>query len=321
MVLICVLSLCPLGSIIAESAGVATTPLLIIRPEGKDFEQAVEGLKGELSEDFVFTEMIFKKGLEQAELAAKIKSTSPKIIVLMDNRVISLYQSYAKNLQNQKNPIPTVSIMAVYMDIAIKGLKNATGIYYEVPVVTSLVNLRSITNTSFKRVGIVHRDIIDSFIEKNRNYCAKEGIELIPYPIAEGKNIESELKKGLYQLKKKGKIDVLWIPNDITLVNTDTLKNLWIPFVEKYNIPTVVGVEVLINPKLNLGTFCVVPAPYELGMQTAEIIFDAMDGEWQVEGREVEPPRSVHKIINLKQIKLWYDIDENMIQNVDKILK
>lgn len=300
--------------------GIDKESLLIIRVAGKNFEQVVLGLSEELSEDFFLHELIVDKSTKKQQIFPKIKKVSPKIVVLMDNIPINLYKGYQKDLPQGGSITPSVSVMASFMDIAIKGLKNATGIFYEVPLVTSVVNLRAVLPShSFDTVGVIHREFMVPVINLNQKYCAKEDIELTAYSIPNNKNIGSELKTALNQLEKK--IDALWIPNDNQLINAELFNSVWTPFAKEFQKPIITGVESLIVPKFKFGTFAVIPDPLQLGTQAAELVFDAIDNDWVVETGKVEPPRSVYKIINLEQAERLFKVDQEKLQNmVDKVL-
>jgi hypothetical protein len=300
--------------------GIEKEPLLIIRMAGKNFEQVVLGLSEELSEDFFLHELIVDKNTKKQQIIPKIKEVSPKLVVLMDNIPINLYKGYQKALPQAESITPSVSVMASFMDIAIKGLKNATGIFYEVPLVTSVVNLRAILSShSFDKVGVVHREFMTPAIHLNQKYCAKEDIELTASPIPNHNNIESELKTALNQLEKQ--VDALWIPNDNKLINAELFNSVWTPFAKKFQKPIITGVESLITPKFDFGTFAVIPDSFQLGTQAADLVFEAMDNDWTMETGKVEPPRSVYKIINLEQAERLFQVDQEKLQNmVDKVL-
>ncbi len=295
-------------------------PLLIIRVAGKNFEQVVLGLSEELTEEFFLHELIVNKSTQKAQIAPKIKEISPKIVVLMDNISINLYKGYQKGLPQSVSIIPSVSVMASFMDMAIKDMENATGIFYEVPLVTSVVNLRAILSShSFDKVGVVHREFMNHAISLNQKYSAREHVELITYPIPNKGNIKSELKTALNQLGKK--VDAFWIPNDNKLINAALLKSVWTDFAKEFRKPIITGVESLVKPKFEFGTFAVIPDSIQLGTQAAEMVFDAMENNWEVETGSVTPPRSVYKIINLEQAERLFQVDKEKLQNmVDKVL-
>ncbi len=209
-----------------------------------------------------------------------------------------------------------------FVDIAIEGMKNTAGIFYEVPIVTSIVNLRNIMpRVRLEKIGVIHRSFSEQLVRINQDYCRKEHTELVPYLISDKGDIESELKKGLDILEKKENIDALWVLNDSILVNAQLLRSAWIPFARKFKKPVIAGIEVLVGPKLNFGTFGVVPDHLELGAQAAQMIYDIMDNDWQVGKKGVEQPRSVYKILNLEQAENLFRVGKEQLNFVDKLLK
>jgi len=299
----------------------AKDSLLIIRLDDNALKQAVDGIHSQIRQDFLVVEMIVNADTMSNEIARKMKEVSPKLVVLMDNAAISLYKKFQKGLPDSSETVPSVSIMATFMDLAIRDMKNATGIFYEVPVVTSVVNLRSVMpSIPLKKIGVAYREFMEQSVMINRGYCKRESIELVSQPIAEESNPESDLKKALKLLRDQN-IDALWIPNDNKMVNASLLKSVWIPFAGQFRKPIIVGVEVLVQPKFKFGTFAVIPDSFELGVQAAEVIYDIRDNNWSAEGREIEPPRSVYKFINMEQAQRLFRIDKEKLGNVDKILQ
>ncbi len=295
-------------------------PLLVIRNQGVSFEEVVKGLSDELSEDFSINELVLAKDAAVDQIQEKIKLTKPKVVVLMDNKSIALFKQYQSNQKEESALIPSVSLMAVLVDDAIKGLKNASGISYEIPIVTSAVNLRGLLNTPLNKIGVIHRKFLTNFLQKNEAYCKREKIDVVPYLIPDDKaKIKPNLKKAIKKIVKTDKVDALWLPNDNIMLHPSIIKEVWLPLIKKYRVPVVVGVEVLVNPKFDFGTFAVLPDHVSLGIQAAEIIFDIMDNDWIVDMTDVEPPVSIYKIINLPQVEKHFKIDKEKLQTIDKV--
>jgi hypothetical protein len=163
---------------------------------------------------------------------------------------------------------------------------------------------------------------MNDFIQENRKYCEHEKIEILAHELPNnGIDYKSAVKKSLKKLVKKNKVDVLWVPNDNILLKPDILREVWLPCVKKNKVPLIVGAESLVNPKLNFGTFAVLPDHNALGSQTAELIFEAMENDWKFDEQKIVPPVSIYKIINLKQVEQSCKIKEKNLENVDKILK
>jgi ABC-type uncharacterized transport system substrate-binding protein len=301
----------------------ANDAVLIIRIEGKDFLQAVSGVKGELEEELDIHELVVSKTSSEKEIARKMATVSPKLVILMDNVSIVLYRNYQNSLPDPSRVPPSVSLMASFTDLAIQDLKNASGIFYEAPLVTSLVGLRAIlASHSFEKVGTVYRPFMADSVRRNRTYCEKEGIELAAVEIPDEAYPESELKKALRLLLRDKSVSAFWLPNDSGIINPELFRSVWIPFAQEFRQPIIVGIEMLAEPRLDFGTFAVVPDHFELGVQAAHMVFKAMDRGWKVQAGKVFPPRSVRKIINLKQAESLFRVDKEKLQYMaDKILE
>lgn len=299
----------------------AENTLLVFRNDGVDFRDVVKGFTDELSEDFDIKEIIIKKGMDESTITDKIKSVRPNIVVLMDNLSIKLFKKYQNTLPDDAKIIPSVSLMGVLIDESIKDLKNATGILYEIPIVTSAVNLRSLLNTPIKKFGVLHRGYLENYIEKNKKFCKNEGVDIYTFKLTgKNKNYSKSLKTGLKKLLKEDQVEALWIPNDNYILRPGYIKSIWIPAIRKYKIPVIVGVEVLVQPKFHFGSYAVIPDNVSLGGQAAEIVFDIMNNNWQVTPG-TEQPLSVYHIVNLKQIQMKYKISPEKLLAIDKVIK
>ncbi len=296
--------------------------ILVLRRDGKDFEDALKGLTEELKTDFNLRDKKIEEMKEVNEIKAEIASVRPKLIVLMDNSAITLYKKYLAGLKEGDAIIPTVSIMGVFIKNAISDIKNACGISYEIPIVTSIVSLRSVLGSSMKKVGVIHREFLNDFVVKNKKFCKMEGIEIIDISLPnKSDDYKKLLKNSLKTLFEEKKVDVLWVPNDNAFLNIEIIQNVWVPVVKKEKKPVVVGVELLVNPKLDFGTFAVLPDHVALGSQAAEMIYDIMDNDWQCDEGKVDPPLAVFKIINLRQAKKNFNVADEKLKAVDKVVK
>jgi hypothetical protein len=295
--------------------------ILSIRPSGKNFKDAYTGMYDELRSDFKVKDYIITKNCTAKEIIDLIHREDPRLVVLMDYSAIALFKKYQSTLSENDRIIPSISIMGIMIKKIIRDLKNATGISYEVPVVTSAVGLRSVLSLPLKKIGIVHREYLNDFLRQNAVYCKREGIDLVSIALP-GKSVAYKklIKNALSTLSRK-KIDALWIPNDVVLLQPDIIRTIWIPQVRKMKIPVIVGVETLINPQLDLGTFAVLPGHKSLGTQAAEMVYDIQDNNWRCGKTRVEPPLAVFKIINLPQARKLFNVSEEKLRTVDKKLE
>lgn len=295
--------------------------IFTMRQNGEAFDEAYKGLRTELQGVCELKDYIVSPKSTVADISSRISQLQPKLIVLMDNTSISLFRKYQETLGKTDPVPPSIAIMSVMVKESLHNLRNASGISYEIPVVTSLVSLRSALGTAIKKVGIIHRAFLSEFLDENRKFCSKEGFELVSVALPNKQdNTGTALKKALKNLKKNN-VDVLWIPNDNALLHPSTIRNIWIPAVRKLKIPVIVGVEVLVNPELNFGTFAVLPDHVSLGGQAAEMILEIIDNHWTINSMRVEPPLAVYKIINLPQAKRYFHVSDDNLKSIDKKLK
>ncbi len=112
---------------------------------------------------------------------------------------------------------------------------------------------------------------------------------------------------------------MIWIPNDKALLKTSIRKNIWKPFIEKHNIPVIVGVENILSAQVNLGTYAVLPDHMALALQAADLIRTIRDNQWIAPEGVVEPPISIYQAINPRRVPK--NIDRSQMENVDKIVK
>jgi outer membrane receptor protein involved in Fe transport len=279
----------------------ARESLLVLRPQGDTYTEVVNEIARALESDFFLHEMILHNETTVDTLGAKIAADMPAMFVLMDNHAITLCKEYQQRIP-EASRIPSISCMVAFVEDEIQGLANAIGIAYETPLVTSVVDLRYIATKTINRVGIIHRAIIQEYVQKNISFCEREHIKILTYTIA-GQNADyaAEVKKGFRSLIENDSIDALWIPNDPALLQPAIISKVWIPLLNTYKVPAIVGVENLVT--IGMGTFAVVPDHRELGRQVAEQIIWARKNQWQVKTSTVEPPVAVIKLINIQKAR------------------
>ena len=301
--------------------GESKVVILTLRQNEKEFNETFRSLKNELSPDFEIKELITGNTTTPEDVRKAVQSLQPRLTVLMDNADITLYRKYQATLQQSDRVIPSVSIMGIMIEDAISDLKNACGISYEIPVVTSVINMRSILPIPVEKVGIVHREYLSDFLERNTTFCRREGVDLVTIALPNKSGSYKKPVRSALQRLGEQNIQALWIPNDNKLLQPEIIRSVWMPFIGKMRIPVIVGVELLANPKLDFGTFAVLPDHAALGKQTAEKIYEIQDNNWECSGNHVDPPLAIFKIINLRQAARYFKVTEERLGSIDKKLK
>lgn len=296
--------------------------MLLLRPEGHDFEAVVKGIRDDLGKEGLIHEVIVDELFDKNNIAECIRKNNPKVIVLLDNKAIRCYREYQMQLPDSVHVNPSIVCMGIMVGNAISGIKNAEAISYEIPIVTAAVNLRLISGLSISKIGVVNREFMRGLVEQNRASCKREGITIVNRNLPDRKRTMSgALKNALDDLFKKEKVDALWVPNDNILLTPYLLRTVWIPKAREYRKPVIVGIEALADPQLDFGTLAVVPDHESLGAQVASLVINARNNGWVIEPGKIEPSISVYKILNLKQAGMIFKIKENDMVGIDKVLK
>ncbi len=293
---------------------------LVLRADGEAFAQVVSGLRSDLGDELQLTEKIVSKNTPSDDIEEFMEESKPKVVVLIGNSAINVYSKYQKSTGDRSFP-PAVALAALYVDKLVGKMKNATGIRYEIPAVTSLVNIRSLLSQDIKKVGVVYRQWMQDFFDENASYARSEKIELIGYKLPNrDDNMAGKLKSGLKTLLDKN-VDAFWIINDNALLNQQAFIKAWLPVLASSDKPVIVGVKSLVASKLNFGSYAIVPDHYALGIQAASMIFDIMDEDWSLDNIDIQQPLSVKKIVNMKVMtKKGISVNKERLQEVDEVI-
>jgi hypothetical protein len=295
--------------------------LLIISPDGAIFQETIRGMESEIEESFTLKTMTITKETYESQIGKKIAAEKPNALVIMGNRAIRLYKKHLKAHSGENDTLPVIALLASQVEKSVSSFKQVQGINYETPMVTALVNFRSIIGKNINNVGVIYRSVYEPFVIKHTKFCKREKINVIGIKVGDNaKKHKREISKALKQLLQKDKVDVFWILNDNRLLKPELLMKVWIPTFTKYKIPVIVGVEALAKPKLNFGTYAVMPEPESIGAQAAEIIFELEESDWKFEKREVYPAISVYSVLNLNKLS-GYTPDKLNLTEVNKVFK
>lgn len=299
--------------------------IFIITANGSIFDQARNELVNELRDDFSLSisEINESATVSTIEEINRLfnDNASPKAVVLIGNNAIRLYQKYAALHKKKTDAIQVITLLALDVPRAVSGIPNVNAVAYETPMVTALVNFRRVINKPVNKVGVLYRKPHRDFVIKHTRYCLKENIDIKGIEISENTSKhQTEIADALKTLLKKEGVDALWIANDNILLKPELLGNVWLPALKKNKVPLVVGVEALASPKLNFGTFAVIPDPVALGEQTAEIIFDLKSDEWNHRGIMIHPAISTYTVLNIKKAAEFTSMENLKIFEVSKVL-
>ncbi len=293
----------------------------VIRPDGQHFKRALQGLADDLDGELIVEDNIMSTS-SGVEYIKQIMQRRPKLVVLMSNHVINAYTAYQKQAKPDEIMPPALLLIALKIDRHVETMKNATGIVYEVPLATSLIYVRSLTQQPLNKIGIIYRSWMRPDIERHRQFLAPEGVEIVSVELPnESSRYISLIKKALKKFRSNG-VDALWIENDNALLKSQLLRKAWLPSVKRFRKPVIVGVDSLLAKKMNFGDFGALPDYYVMGVQCSNMILNIQQNNWQLFDEDIEQPLAIKKHINLYNLKRKkIAIHANRLQEVDVILR
>jgi hypothetical protein len=292
--------------------------VLVLRTDTTNMDSFVRGLVGELRGTFNLAALVVGQKSSPELVRRAIDEQQPDAIVILDNPTAELYRAYQQAHPERTDP-PAIIAMALFMEQTASRLRNATGISYEVPAVTSLARLRSTIRSPVVKVGVVHRPPFGEFVAAQARLAQIEGFELVPYELP-AKPTVAQLRKALIALDKLG-VDALWVLNDNTLFSSALLLGGWLPLMRRYEWPAVVGVASLLRTEPPVGSFAVLPDHESLGMQAAELIYELQDAGWTISRAPPQLPIAVETVVNKPLMDRTVGIQPGAIDQIDQIIE
>lgn len=294
--------------------------VLVVMPASVEFDVVRKSLKEEISEDFDVVTVLVGEESGPELFAAAIAEHKPACLVLMNNRTAMLYEAFQAAQPPDVPMPPAIVIMASFVSRVETRLRNATGIAYEVPAVTVMVNLRSFLSRPIERVGVVYRGPLHTYVREQASMAQMEQIQIVGVELPAKPKV-GELKAALRALAKVHKVDAYWVLSDNVLLSRKMLRDAWIPFVRKASLPVTVGVSGLVNSKVSFGTFAMLPDHVAMGVQVANTIYDLSEDSWSTEGRGVEQPLSIKTVVDLPQAKAKFGVSDAILKRIDRIVE
>jgi putative ABC transport system substrate-binding protein len=300
-------------------SGTPAGTILVAMPETAPTKEVWSSLRDELGTDYRLVAVRIDGPSHWPAIAEAVKRHKPSAIVLMNNPTVAAYRVYQEQALEKTFP-PAIVIMTSFLDGHPTQIANATGISYEVPLITVVTNLRKVVATPIEKVGVVVRGPLRGFVARQAALAGREQIKVVEQEIGANPN-SSELKWALRNLK--GNVDALWILNDDRLLNPRLIAEAWLPSLnEKPYFLTMVGVAALVSPAQAFGTFAVLPDHAALGVQAANMIFDLADENWTLpDDVQVQLPLSVITTLDLHQARKRFALHADASQRVDRVLE
>jgi hypothetical protein len=309
------------GSVLysTHAAAAGSKSILVCMPETRQTSEVWRGLSDELAHEFELVALRAEGGDVSSTIATGIKRYQPAGLVLMNNPTVDGYRRLQAHAQSTAFP-PTVIVMSSFLEGRPAKLRGATGISYEVPLITVVTNLRKLIATPIDRIGVVHRPSLAGFVRRQAALAGREQTAVVSEEVSQAPN-SSEIKRALRRLKQR--CDAIWVLNDDRLLTPRLLADGWLHGLnEPPWVPTIVGAASLVSPNQSFGTFAVLPDHTALGSQAANLMLDIADNDWQLPGSSAtQLPLSTTTTVDLSQAKERFALRPSALAQVDKVLE
>lgn len=293
--------------------------VLVCMPDTKQTNEVWTGLADELDGEFSLVAIKVEGEDGAAQIARAMRDLQPRGVVLMNNPTVLAYASYQSSAGLREYP-PAIVVMTSFLDRRPTSIVGATGISYEVPLITVVTNLRKLVAAPVDRVGVIRRKPLHGFVQRQALLASREQIGVIEETVSGNPNA-SELKRAIRELKQR--CDAIWILNDDRLLSQRLIAEGWLPGLnERPFVPAIVGAASLVSPGQSFGTFAVLPDHTALGVQTANLVFDIADADWKLPDQsEVQLPLSTTTSVDLVQARERFALRGDALEQVDQILE
>jgi len=296
----------------------AKQTILVCMPETPQTLEVWSGLRDELSKNYNLVALRVEDRASRNVIAEGIRRYRPASIVLMNNPTVAAYNDYQHNSKGATFP-PAVIIMTSFLDAGRLQVSSATGISYEVPLITVVTNLRKLIDRPIDRIGVIHRPELGGFVDRQAAIAAREQIGVVREVVGSSPNA-SELKRALRRLKEQA--GAVWVLNDDHLLSPKLITEAWLPGLnERPWSPTIVGAASLVSPLQSFGTFAVLPDHAALGAQAASLVFDIADNGWALPPeQQTQLPVSTTTTLDLAQVRERFSLRGDALRQVDRVL-
>jgi hypothetical protein len=301
-----------------DGAGKKGGTILVAMPDTAQTREVWTGLSDELGKEHHLVAMRVDGAGAGEAIAEGIRRHQPVGLVLMNNPTVAAYRAYQRAAGAARFP-PAVIVMTSFLSGHVTQVASATGISYEVPLITVVTNLRKVIATPVERVGVIRRAPLHAFVERQAALARREQITVVEQEVSAEPN-SSELGWALRRIK--GQVDALWILNDDRLLSPRLIAEGWLPGLdERPFCPSIVGAASLVSSAQSFGTFAVLPDHAALGAQAAGLLYDIGESGWTIApDAEVQLPLSTTTTVDLVQARRRFSLREDALRQVDHIL-
>ncbi|MCB2184066.1 MAG: hypothetical protein KQH63_18735 [Desulfobulbaceae bacterium] len=253
-----------------------------------EFARVVPGRGLKSIEDHVYLEIFIDQQMSDQEIESRIKRFSPDLILALGQRALVAVQG----IRN----VPVIYLLASQPEKIMAGHDNITGVSLFLPPKLQFKEVRKLL-PQVKRVGVIYNPGRSAeFVMQMRQCCPH--FTFIKNEALSSKDVPALLDS------IKGKIDLLWMLPDATIINPKTLKNYFL-FSFKQKVPVLT----FSSKYLQQGAALAVTFDLSgLGRQAADISLRILQGEKAGSIKPLAPTQSKtyinYKIFNKLNVPL-----------------
>jgi hypothetical protein len=292
--------------------------VLVCMPDTPQTGEVFHSLSDEVGSEFRLIAVRVDDKDSTAAIAEGVLRHRPLGVVLMNNPTVAAYRAFLARHPDAKR-LPAIVVMSSFLDGSDLSSIGATGISYEVPLITVVTNLRKLMATPVERIGVVYRAPLEPFVRRELQLAEREQIQVVQRAVTAAPNV-SEIKYALRDAKRD--VDALWILNDDRLLTPEFITHGWLPGLnERPWRPAIVGAASLVSKGQSFGTLAVLPDHTALGAQTAELLLELADNDWQIGLGDAQLPLSTTTTFDLKHAAERFQLRSGALAQVDKIIQ
>jgi hypothetical protein len=290
--------------------------VLLFLPASPHTREAWQSLSDELSDSFDVITRPVSDQTHEADIEREISAVRPRCVVLMGNAASNLYLQY--QARHSGPLVPAVVLMTSFFEEQHPLFRNTTGVAYEVPGITTFVNLRTFVNRPIHRVGVLHRQLFSNYIRAQAELASVEQIQLVPVAVSPSAGA-AEIRRGLERLILQERVDALWVLNDNALLTPELIEAGWLLALHTNPVAVVVGVGSLVDARLHFGSFAMLPDHSALGVQAADLVFTVQEEGWDASRVPLELPLSIESVVDLEWTREHLRFREDALERIDRI--
>jgi len=274
---------------------------VLLSKDIEPYHQAFTGFKQSCKNKYTLYNM--NGNMEEGQrLTGKIRSFKPKLVLAIGTQAAIVAK------QNLKD-VPIVFCMVFNPEHYGLSSKNITGVSLNVPVANQLVTLLQFV-PKLKRVGVIYnKKKTGNLISEASEMAKRFNIRLVTAKVDSEKDVPKALRKLI------GKIDVLWLVNDATVVNNESFRYILLLTLEN-RVPLMVFFENFVKAGALVGLspdFC------QAGNQAGEMSNRILSGK-SPSDCQIEPPIFVRLAVNLKTARnIGLKVPEKAIEAANKV--